>query len=184
MLPTLAWPTSSQRLRSRTWVLPRRRRPAGLDCYYLGLGRRTGCDSQNNVESWTTRETAARRRASPLPQIRVGRAATTASTPKPWPSGAAAAGSSRTSNTDGEQSVGQVSSPDECIEKAMDQCPGFEIANLPEYGVGECWCQQGASPLPDSSGYQCINQIVAARPIFARFSYRPLSPRAWRRRSG
>ena len=52
----------------------------------------------------------------------------------------------------------------------MDQCPDSEIANLPESGVGECWCQQGRPPVPDSSGYQCINPIVAARPIFARFS--------------
>ena len=62
------------------------------------------------------------------------------------------------SNTDGEQSVGQVSSPSECIAKVLDECPGFEIANLPANGVGECFCQQGGSPVPDSSGYPCGNQ--------------------------
>ena len=62
------------------------------------------------------------------------------------------------SNTDGEQSVGQVSSPSECIAKVLDECPGFEIANLPANGVGECFCQQGGSPVPDSSGYLCGNQ--------------------------
>ena len=62
------------------------------------------------------------------------------------------------SNTDGEQSVGQVSSPAECIAKVLDECPGFEIANLPANGVGECFCQQGGSPVPDSSGYLCGNQ--------------------------
>ena len=51
------------------------------------------------------------------------------------------------SNTDGEQSVGQVSSPSECIAKVLDECPGFEIANLPANGVGECFCQQGGSCL-------------------------------------
>ena len=62
------------------------------------------------------------------------------------------------SNTDGEQSVGQVSSPSECIAKVLDECPGFEIANLSANGVGECFCQQGGSPVPDSSGYLCGNQ--------------------------
>ena len=61
------------------------------------------------------------------------------------------------SNTDGEQSVGQVSSPSECIAKVLDECPGFEIANLPANGVGECFCQQGGSPVPDSSAYLCGN---------------------------
>ena len=59
-------------------------------------GGRTRHKTLISTQASTTKATAARRRASPPRRRRAARVATTASTPKSWPSGAAAAGSSRT----------------------------------------------------------------------------------------
>merc|ERR1712110_1055341 len=54
-------------------------------------------------------------------------------------------------NTAGERSIGTASSRAECIAMVREQCPGATIANMPNTGVGSCWCQFGTDMTPDNS---------------------------------
>ena len=134
---------------------------AGLDCYYLNWAGDGYCDEQNNVESckYDKGDCCASTCVSTATTT-CGESGYDCVDPEVLALWSGCGWIESNSNTDGEQSVGQVSSPSECIAKVLDECPGFEIANLPANGVGECFCQQGGSPVPDSSGYLCGNQPV------------------------
>ena len=57
------------------------------------------------------------------------------------------------SNTDGERKLGHASSPEKCISMVLEQCPDFQIANLPTDGDGPCYCQLGSSLTPDTDNW-------------------------------
>ena len=58
-------------------------------------------------------------------------------------------------NTDGEQYIGHVTSPEECIQLVQANCEWANIANVHENVLedqsADCWCQKGDNLTPDDT---------------------------------
>ena len=54
-------------------------------------------------------------------------------------------------NSENETDLGYASSPSECIEMVLEQCPNATIANMPTQGYGKCSCQYGDDMREDLS---------------------------------
>ena len=102
---------------------------AGLDCYYLDWAGDGYCDEQNNVEEC---KSFRQGRLLRVDAMRLHRATTTCGEttacgdcvdPEVLALWSGCGWIESNSNTDGEQSVGQVSSPNECIAKVLDRVP-------------------------------------------------------------
>ena len=61
------------------------------------------------------------------------------------------------SNYAGEAYAGEAASPDDCIAMVTAQCPTATIANIQDDAHGDCYCQYGEDPTPDTDGWMtCV----------------------------